>query len=908
MIKFLSRPSALLLGLVTFSLAVPQTQAADSYYSEKPLFSPYPQPDSKKAWNVKNLGPVGIGIDIKAPGMTMVIQNVEAGSPADQTGKLKQGQIIESINGRVLKDRDPRIILGDLVTEAEATDGKVRLRIKDQGDVTVQIPVMGSYSDTWPVNCPKSDKIVRQLADLHGTFDQPKWGSILFLLSTGEQKDLDVVRRWVREIEPGERLHWEIGFSAPGLCEYYLRTGDEQVLPVIKSMADTLKKNMYNGGWSGRGAPAKWTYSTGSGQVHASGMPALTFLLLARLCGVEVDEYTLQESLKAFYRFSGHGNVAYGDGLPEGGFRDNGKTSALALAMNAATLLTPEGEKSVYANARDVSAMKAFYATNWFHAAHTGGGMGEIWHHAAMSLMREKRPVPYRSYLDTRRWVMDLSRRFDGSIGIAGMTDRYDASATDAGHERDWGTLFALTYTLPRKQLQLFGAPRSPYAKHHQLPARPWGTPADDVFQSPQPVYIGDSIQLSMQDLLQERVETDASLAVLVKFRAGTTEKELFKYLLHPDYGYREMAMRNLVAQGWDHLVLPLLKSGDPRLRQAGLLAITGMYKGRALPESDVTPEMFDLAGAMIEDENESWWVTRYAVQALERAPKETIGKHRDRLFELLDYDSVWIQEMTVITLAKISAEPEHYKIVLPKIMRVTSQFTNDKANGNSSEAIRKALASADKEVQDFAEPLLEAVYASVPEELVARHGAVLDSGAQVVKNRIGSIIQELPDGSEYLKRLPKETLASARSGQASDRYVFTKFEPNREVMGKWLLLTARWEAPVSDQEIVDAEQYTYKRIVQKRKRWGTSGRNAPRPHYLILEEGGNVHRSKSQFWSGDLLILINEGEARKMTLRPINGKEYLLVDKPYDGLADKEKDHPGYDIYVRAEDSSFWD
>jgi len=48
---------------------------------------------------------------------------------------------------------------------------------------------------------------------------------------------------------------------------------------------------------------------------------------------------------------------------------------------------------------------------------------------------------------------MDLSRRFDGSIGIAGMTDRYDKSVTDENKDGiDFGTYFALTYTLPRKQ------------------------------------------------------------------------------------------------------------------------------------------------------------------------------------------------------------------------------------------------------------------------------------------------------------------------------------------------------------------------------------------------------------------------------------------------------------------------
>lgn len=40
-----------------------------------------------------------------------------------------------------------------------------------------------------------------------------------------------------------------------------------------------------------------------------------------------------------------------------------------------------------------------------------------------MALMRDKLPIPYRSYHDTRRWVMDTSRRHDGSIAIEGMDD-----------------------------------------------------------------------------------------------------------------------------------------------------------------------------------------------------------------------------------------------------------------------------------------------------------------------------------------------------------------------------------------------------------------------------------------------------------------------------------------------------
>ncbi|WP_206018694.1 DUF6288 domain-containing protein [Rubritalea profundi] len=381
-------------------------KSAPSYYKDGGMlmFNPYPNDTGRsgnKSWLVRNFGPVGIGINLKRPGMTMEVNNVEKASPAEATGKLKKGQIIESINGVVLEKIDPRIILGDIITQAEATDGKINLKIKGLGNVLVKIPVMGGYSKTWPENCPKSDKIVRNLADLLAKDAEPKWGSVIFLLSTGEEKDLAVVRKWMKDIKTIGGMNWEKGYKGPGLCEYYLRTGDKSVLPVIKQMTEELKVNMYNGGWSGRGAPAAFTYSTGTGQVHASGMNCMTFLLMARLCGVEVDEYMLNRSLQQFYRFAGHGNVAYGNGLPEGGFRDNGKTGGLAMSMAVAAKLTPDGESSVYAKARDNSAMKSFYATNWFHAAHTGGGIGEIWHHGAVSLMREKRPTPYRSYLDS---------------------------------------------------------------------------------------------------------------------------------------------------------------------------------------------------------------------------------------------------------------------------------------------------------------------------------------------------------------------------------------------------------------------------------------------------------------------------------------------------------------------------
>ena len=895
-------------AVITLALASnSRAQSNQSAYytpATSPIFNPFPNVTDRGPWLVKNLGPVGIGISLGRPGMTMQINNVEPGSPAEKTGKLQKGQIIESINGVTLKETDPRIILGDIVTEAEVKDGKVVLKIKDTGDVTVNIPVMGAYSKTWPVNCPKSDKIVRNLADLIAKQDKPKWGSVIFLLSTGEEKDLDVVKRWMKDVKDLGGMNWSRGYMGWGLCEYYLRTGDQSVLPIIKQETEALKSHMYSGGWSGRGAPAAFTYSTGSGQVHASGVNCMTFLVLAKLCGVEVDEYMFSEAWSQFYRFAGHGNVAYGNTYPEGGFRDNGKTSGLAMGLAAAAMVDPDGEKSVYARARDNSSMKGFYATNWFHAAHTGGGMGEIWHHAAVSQMREKRPTPYRSYLDTRRWVMDLSRRFDGSIGIAGMDDRYDRSATE--ENMDWGTFFALTYTYPRKHLQLLGAPRSKWAKSMPLP-RPWGNAADDAFHSIEPIPGGDA--LTLEDLMNETVENGASLAVITKMNdPKLTDETLLRYIQHPEYDLRSLAMDQVVKRGKVELIVPLLKSEDPRLRQAGLLALTGMFKGSPLPADKVTPEMYELAGRMIENPDESWWVAMHAIDALTRGVPAVIAPHRDRLLEFLDYDCTWLQTSAVCALAKISTDPAHYKTVLPKIIDRAAALRVESSSYRANKAISDALKTTSPEVKSFATSLLKKIYEDFPKVLTEPNtGAVLGNGARTIRSRIGGVIQQLPDGDEYVRKLPRTTLKSHVSGKDSEMYSYSgKFEANPAVIGNWAW--AVYPQPNNPSEI-DARIGAFLK--------GTKGARpikVDKPKdFLQFMDNGKIAKSKfygGYFWSGDMLIGVNDDQALKMEVRTVEGVDFLIVERGgFNAVPQTEEDatatlppdwHCGYHIYVR--------
>jgi hypothetical protein len=467
-------------------------QAQDYYKNQQPLFSMRPDP-SQSVNHITEFGPVGMSLDLLKPNFIIRIKAIEPGSPAEKTGQLKPGMIIHSINGEKLADIDPRIQLGNMITKAEAADGKMTMVVSDKPDgptreVVVQLQALGKYSETWPLDCPKSDKIVRQFADYLTKEDANKGFAeigMLFLLSTGDDKYLPTVREWAHKVakQKAGGYAWHIGYGRIALAEYYLRTGDKEALPGIQSAVDHAVTMENFGGWANKGALGSPTYGGGGGHLSASGALVPAFLFLAKECGADVDEESLQRVLRYWYRYAGRGNVPYGNGRPEGGYTDNGKNGKLAFSMAAAAALTPDGEKSIYARARDTSALFGFYSTSYMLHGHTGGGIGEIWRSSSMGLLHEKRPALYRDFMDQRRWHYEMSRKFDGTFRILGGL-RYD--------NVEWGAGYALTYTVPRKTLRITGAPPTKFSKPYQLPERPWGVAADDDFESIESISFPD--------------------------------------------------------------------------------------------------------------------------------------------------------------------------------------------------------------------------------------------------------------------------------------------------------------------------------------------------------------------------------------------------------------------------------
>ena len=737
----------------------PPTWAESTFYTKPNLFTLRPA-ETGVLSTVDRFGPVGIGIELHQPAFVMKVKNVEPGSPAEATGKLRAGQIIDSINGETLADMDPRIQLGNMITKAEAKDGILRFMIReDEGsepqEIVVQIPVMGSFSETWPLDCEKSENIVRGLANWmkergwNGgiNLDGPR---MLFLLSTGNDDDLDIVREWVAKTvahyenrEVSRDINWHLGYGSVPLAEYYLRTGDESVLPVIRKAVAAAEENYMPGGWAQRGLGGLNYYA--GGRMSPAGVHVMTFLLLARECGVEVDENVFQGGLQQFFRFAGRGLLAYGDHRPESGYTDNGRSGALAFTMAAAAAQFPQGEDTVYSSARDITAVRSFYTTHRMLHGHSGGGLGEIWRGAAMGLVHETEPIKFREFMDARTWFYELARRFDGSFGIPGG-ERYD--------DTNWGAGLGLAFTIPRGHLRIAGAPPTPFSHAVVLPERPWGTPADDHFHLLTPALDKDG---NAPDVANERfVDVSASRIYRLAPEAAEAGEHALRLLLHhPDMEIRRMAMGQL--NRFPSLATELLQSPDARVRRAATDGITRHH------QTLLTPENIEILLHMMNDPEESWFVVEGVLQALNRTDIEATLPHLDQLIYWMEHPEWWISNAAMLILTRTAAQG-HAVEQITRAMRPV-MAANQRYGRWSIWTMGPIIEDAVPEAQSALLDLFANVYGSWPTQSPAHPEPQHPENERHYTDGLATLMANLPGGLDRLyelsqARFPRQTLA----------------------------------------------------------------------------------------------------------------------------------------------------
>jgi hypothetical protein len=640
------------------------------------------------------VGPTGINADIKAG--VLAVTRITAGTPAD--GKLKAGDVLLAVNGTSLEVQDPRHPLGEAINQSEGGDGTMTFAIKRGGekmDVAIKLEAIGGYGPTWPENCKKSRRIVEQTADFilkcggpgHTAAKGKSQGGInnylegLFLISTGEEKYMASARDFARDdaARPAGSSTWGNGFRGIFLGEYYLATGDKAVLPALKSVCQAAAANQYYGGW-GHGGGCGPGYVTG-GLVHAAGVQVLTALVLARECGVDVNQHSYDSALTLFYRVAGHGSVAYGDHYPEMWWSSNGKNGGLAAAL----VLLPDKKFQGGAQILALSETDSYSSHETGHGSPFGN---QTWRSIVDVLVPAKFKSGYRLHKDKLAWYYDLSRMPGG-----GFKTPYFPTYGTIGSAPTYQTgLLAMAYTAQLRNLRITGKPPTKYSVEHKPTEVELRLPYTD-FQKADFVEGSDNMGLRPDEIAEKFFALYGPDGKKLPQQAKGCDPDARKQQMPPAWyaklmGHYDPTVRSWAAHGLGFLgeaavpeILKALQSSDARLRAAGLEAISGTTGwSPGCTKENITPEMIKehflpYIIKPLSDPKAPMWEKRQALMALSKADNQTIAAQTELIRPYLRDPEWWLH---VAAFQAVKPLAEDTKLIRPFLKDMMASYDAD--------------------------------------------------------------------------------------------------------------------------------------------------------------------------------------------------------------------------------------
>jgi len=480
--------------LVAAALAMCASSSAVA--SEAPVYSKLPKHLTPvpyagiRNWHVtQNLGPTGARgwvyghTNNTREAREIMIKSVEPGSPAE--GVLRPYDFIVGVvlplddaKGRPEPkpfDSDARLALAKAVTFAESDSGGGRLRLLRSRDgevesVTINIPVMGNYSPTAPFDCPKTELIVKNAAEFLADHTPARGFSgmtgalnAMFLYATGDDRYLDHVRRSACRMSINHKVTdaghetWRWGYCNTFLCEYYLATGDERVLPTIEEYCDVLAKGQCNPGtWGHRAVPD--FIPPGYGSMNQSGLVCFLSLVLGRQCGVEVDDDAVRNCISFYGGYAGRGGMPYGDHPPHPNATGNGKNGSAAVAFS----ILGAGPAAQW-----FARLCASANLGSFEGGHTGNFFNQTWSPLGASLAGREN---YRSFWARFNSYRDLARRWDGSFVTQPLPNTREGDLGTGNYVNRgpmWTTGgYALSYLATNGRLAVLGRRRSVFDRN----------------------------------------------------------------------------------------------------------------------------------------------------------------------------------------------------------------------------------------------------------------------------------------------------------------------------------------------------------------------------------------------------------------------------------------------------------
>lgn len=421
-----------------------------------------PPAEAKHDWTLGATGARGwIFCDkmVTADARQIFLTKVDESSPA--SGILAVGDVILGVSGKAFS-YDPRTEFGKALTIAESEAGKgiltlTRWRAGSTAEVTVTLPILGTYSATAPYNCPKSKRILELgCKALAAKIADPKYNenpvsrslNALALLASGDASYADLVKReaqWAANFSAGSMQSWYYGYAMILLSEYVIATGDDSVMPGLRRLAlETAKGQSAVGSWGHKFALPDGRLA-GYGMMNSPGIPLTIALAMARKAGVKdpAIDLAIERSAKLLRFYIGKGAIPYGDHAPwTQNHDDNGKCGMAAVLFN----LLGEAKGAEFFSRLSVACHGAErdcgHTGNFFNIAWAMPGVAQAGPQASGAWMKE-----------FGAWYFDLARNSNNTFRHQGPPEMKNDSYGDW----DCTGVYLLAYAMPLKKILLTG-------------------------------------------------------------------------------------------------------------------------------------------------------------------------------------------------------------------------------------------------------------------------------------------------------------------------------------------------------------------------------------------------------------------------------------------------------------------
>jgi len=453
-------------------------------------------PTGMRGWIYISSGSVGNDGIITGESRQILVTVVGSSTPA--SGVLAVDDVILGVgwgagaSALPVFTSDARKSFGWAIGEAEKTANGGILRLKRwragvTTDVSITLPVMGSYADTAPYSCPKStlilanarNKLVGQLL-ANSSFLTNDWaGAIngLALLGGVPPSDYNYatvqtrLQTYARALAattpiPSGLYTWDWGYIGIFLSEYYLSTGDASVVVGLNNYIVALAKAQSRYGTYGHGgALPKEDGSlhgtiTPYGPVNQAGIAANIGIVLGKkallAAGQTIDseiDPAIQRGSDFFAWYVNKGPIPYGEHEPYmAGHSSNGKDPLCAVLFGLQINRAMETE--YFTRMTTASFTGREYG-------HTGQGFSYLWGAMGANMGGS---LAVAEYLKKVQWHLDLERRSDGSFVYDGG-EQFGAGSTADGtylgtsgyYSLNPTASYILTYGLPLQRLYVTG-------------------------------------------------------------------------------------------------------------------------------------------------------------------------------------------------------------------------------------------------------------------------------------------------------------------------------------------------------------------------------------------------------------------------------------------------------------------